>query len=165
MADTEKSDSDVIKYKNICTGLFRMSKTYGCAVVVSVQANRDTKSNVDDKGVPWPDMYSIEGSDHPGRIATQVFALRQLYEEHTLEIKLLKTRNAKNANPTFAYVWDPNTGNTEFVSDDASAAPPSAPAQPSKFSTPTVSAKIVHTDIDDNLIDASTDDDLDDVEF
>lgn len=165
MADTEKSDSDVIKYKNICTGLFRMSKTYGCAVVVSVQANRDTKSNVDDKGVPWPDMYSIEGSDHPGRIATQVFALRQLYEEHTLEIKLLKTRNAKNANPTFAYVWDPNTGNTEFVSDDASAAPPSAPAQPSKFSTPTVSAKIVHTDIDDNLIDGSTDDDLDDVEF
>ena len=165
MADTEKSDSDVIKYKNICNGLFRMSKTYGCAVVISVQANRDTKANVDDKGVPWPDMYSLEGSDHPGRIATQVFALRQLYEEHTLEIKLLKSRNAKNANPTFAYVWDPNTGNTEFVSDDASTAPPSAPAQPSKFSTPTVSAKIVHTDIDDNLLDDNADDDLDDVEF
>lgn len=168
MCDTERADSDVMRYKNICNGLFRLSKTYGCAVVVSVQANRETKGNTDEKGVPFPDLTNIEGSDHPGRIATQVFALRQLFEEHTLEIKLLKSRNAKNTNQTFAYVWDPNTGSTEYISDssdsDSPPPPPSAPSQLPKLSTPTVSAKIVHNEPDESLI-SDDDDDLDDVEF
>ena len=168
MSDTERADSDVLRYKNICNGLFRLSKTYGCAVVVAVQANRETKGNTDEKGIPFPDLTNIEGSDHPGRIATQVFALRQLFEEHTLEIKLLKSRNAKNTNQTFAYVWDPNTGSTEYISDssdsDSPPPPPSAPSQLPKLSTPTVSAKIVHNEPDESLI-SDDDDDLDDVEF
>lgn len=168
MSDIERADSDVLRYKNICNSLFRLSKTYGCAVVVAVQANRETKGNTDEKGIPFPDLTNIEGSDHPGRIATQVFALRQLFEEHTLEIKLLKSRNAKNTNQTFAYVWDPNTGSTEYISDssdsDSPPPPPSAPSQLPKLSTFTVSAKIIHNEPDESII-SDDDDDLDDVEF
>lgn len=73
MADTNRSDTDYVKYKNICLDLFKLSKQYSCSVAVAVQANRETKDSKDDKGDPFPNLYNIEGSDHPARIATQVF--------------------------------------------------------------------------------------------
>lgn len=57
-----------------------------------------------------PNLYSIEGSDHPARIATQVFSMRQIFETHTLDIRLEKSRMANNQHPMFSYNWDVNTG-------------------------------------------------------
>lgn len=115
MEDDEKSKSDYDKYQHICLGLFRLSKKYGCAVVVTVQANRETKESKDDKGVPFPSIYNIEGSDHPARIATQVFAIRQIFDKHVLDIRLEKTRMANNENPVLSYSWDVNTGNMQYL--------------------------------------------------
>ena len=115
MMDDEKSKSDYDKYQHICLGLFRLSKKYGCAVVVTMQANRETKESKDDKGVPFPNIYNIEGSDHPARIATQVFSLRQIFDKHVLDIRLEKTRMANNENPVLSYSWDVNTGNMQYL--------------------------------------------------
>ena len=115
MEDDEKSKSDYDKYQHICRALFKLSKKYGCAVVVSVQANRETKESKDEKGVPFPNIYNIEGSDHPARIATQVFALRQIFDKHVLDIRLEKTRMANNENPVLSYSWDVNTGNMQYL--------------------------------------------------
>lgn len=114
-----------LRYKRICEGLIKLSKTYRCAVVVAMQANRETKENKDEKGQPFPTIYNAEGSDHPARIATQVFSLRQIYENHTLELRMEKSRSAKNAGQVFGYIWDPNTGTTEAV-DENSVAPSAA---------------------------------------
>ena len=128
---------------------------------MAVQANRETKENKDEKGDPWPSIYNIESSDHPARIATQVFSLRQVFDKHILDIRLEKSRTAKNDKQSFSYVWDPNTGTTELVSDEESDAAPTGPS----MSAPIVTTKIVHRDhvipedIDDD------DDDYDDVEF
>lgn len=115
MADLSKSDTDYVKYKNICLDLFRLSKQYGCAVVVAVQANRETKDSKDDKGDPFPNLYNIEGSDHPARIATQVFSLRQIFDKHVLDIRLEKSRIANNQKPILSYAWDVNTGNMQYL--------------------------------------------------
>jgi hypothetical protein len=115
MEDDEKSKSDYDKYQHICRALFKLSKKYGCAVVVSVQANRETKESKDEKGVPFPNIYNIEGSDHPARIATQVFSLRQIFDKHVLDIRLEKTRMANNENPVLSYSWDVNTGNMQYL--------------------------------------------------
>lgn len=114
-----------MRYKRICENLMKLSKMYRCAVVVAMQANRETKENKDEKGQPFPTIYNAEGSDHPARIATQVFSLRQIYDNHTLELRMEKSRSAKNANEVFAYIWDPNTGTTEAV-DENSVAPSAA---------------------------------------
>lgn len=111
----KRGDSDYIKYKNICTDLFRLSKQYGCAVVVVMQANRESKNNKDDKGEVFPNIYNIEGSDHPARICTQAFAIRQIFDKHVLDIRLEKSRNANNQKPEFSYSWDINTGNIRFL--------------------------------------------------
>ena len=122
MEDIHRSDSDHIKYKNLCNDLFRLSKQAGCAVVVAMQANRETKECRDDKGEPFPNIYNIEGSDHPARIATQVFAVRQIFDKHVLDIRLEKSRNANNQKPVISYAWDINTGNMqELPSGDATA--------------------------------------------
>ena len=115
MTDTKKSDTDYVKYKNLCSDLFRLSKQFGCAVVVAMQANRETKESKDDKGDPFPTIYNIEGSDHPARIATQVFAVRQIFDKHVLDIRLEKSRNASNQKPILSYAWDVNTGNMQFL--------------------------------------------------
>ena len=115
ISDGSKNTIDTIRYKNICTDLFRLSKTYSCAVVIAMQANRETKDQKDDKGDPMPTIYNAEGSDHPGRIATQVFTMRQVFEKHTLDIRLEKTRTAANTKPMFSYNWDPNTGTATYV--------------------------------------------------
>lgn len=114
-----KGDPDHIRYKNLCEDLFRLSKRRGCAVVVMMQANRETSQNKDQKGDPFPNIYNIEGSDHPARIATQVFALRQVFDKHVLDIRMEKSRNANNQKPCFSYAWDINTGNKRYIPDAA----------------------------------------------
>ena len=125
MIDIRGAPVDHLKYKNICLDLFRMSKQFGCAVVVAVQANRETRDNKDDKGEPFPNLYNIEGSDHPARIATQVFALRQVFDKHVLDIRLEKSRNAANQKPVLSYAWDVNTGNMQYLpgGDDSAGQP------------------------------------------
>lgn len=108
-------DSDYVRYRNLCADLFKLSKQCGCAVVVLMQANRASKENKDDKGEVFPNIYNIEGSDHPARIATQVFAMRQIFDKHVLDIRLEKSRNANNQKPTFSYVWDIDTGNMNYI--------------------------------------------------
>lgn len=115
MTDDERSTTDHEKYKHIASGLFSLSKKYGCAVVLVMQANRETKETKDDKGEPFPTMYNAEGSDHPARIATQVFSLRQIFDKHVLDIRLEKSRMANNQNPVLSYSWDVNTGNMQYL--------------------------------------------------
>ena len=82
-----------------------------------MQANRESKDNKDDKGEVFPNIYNIEGSDHPARIATQVFAMRQIFDKHVLDIRLEKARMANNQKPEFSYSWDINTGNMQYLPD------------------------------------------------
>lgn len=119
MLDDLKSTRDQEKYKNIAMGLFQLSKKYGCAVVLVMQANREVK-NKDDKGESIPSLYNAEGSDQPARIATQAFGIRQIFDKHVLDIGLLKSRMADNRNPVFSYAWDINTGQTQFIPGDDS---------------------------------------------
>ena len=115
MSDSKRGDTDYIRYKNICLDLFKLSKKYGCAVVVAMQANRETKDTQEDKGDPFPNLYNIEGSDHPARIATQAFSLRQVFDKHVLDIRLEKSRVANNQKPVLSYAWDVNTGNMQYL--------------------------------------------------
>ena len=154
-----KGAKDYEKYKNLCADLFRLSKKFGCAVVVMMQANRESKDNKDDKGEVFPNIYNIEGSDHPARIATQVFAMRQIFDKHVLDIRLEKSRMANNQKPEFSYSWDINTGNMQYIPDSQGDAI-------SKAITPTVDTTgIIHTNAtnDEELI--LDDIDSDDVEF
>jgi hypothetical protein len=97
-----------------------------------MQANRETKESKDDKGDPFPNLYNIEGSDHPARIATQVFAVRQIFDKHVLDIRLEKSRNANNQKPILSYAWDINTGNMQYL-------PTGGDTGPGGSVTPTVS--------------------------
>lgn len=117
MQDDQKATATHDKYKNIATGLFSLSKKYGCAVVLVMQANREVK-NKDDKGESIPSLYNAEGSDHPCRVATQAFGIRQIFDKHVLDIALLKSRNADNSNPVLSYAWDINTGQTQYIPGD-----------------------------------------------
>ena len=148
------------KYHNICLELFRTSKKYQCAVVIAMQANRETINSKDEKGEVFPTIYNLEGSDSPARIATQVFMLRQVFDKHILDIRLEKTRNAKNEKPVFSYVWDPNTGTTELLVDGDSA--PKVASQPAS-KNPIVTTKIVSAEPVEDI--DEVDDDYDDIEF
>lgn len=160
MTDDERSSSDHEKYKHIAGGLFRLSKKYGCAVVLVMQANRETKESKDDKGEPFPTMYNAEGSDHPCRIATQVFALRQIFDKHVLDIKLEKTRMANNENPVLSYSWDVNTGNMQYLPGGANDNDPV-----NAVITPTSSPILTSTVQPDNSGISLDDDEDDGVEF
>lgn len=160
MTDDERSSSDHEKYKHIAGGLFRLSKKYGCAVVLVMQANRETKESKDDKGEPFPTMYNAEGSDHPCRIATQVFALRQIFDKHVLDIKLEKTRMANNENPVLSYSWDVNTGNMQYLPGGASDNDPV-----NAVITPTSGPILTSTVQPDNSGISLDDDEDDGVEF
>lgn len=148
MEDEKRSDRDHEKYKNICASLFQLSKEFGCAVVLTMQANRETKENKDEKGVPFPSIENAEGSDHPARIATQVFSMRQIFDKHVLDIRLEKSRNAANQKPILSYSWEVNTGRMEYLpggendSEGASVssviAPPTLPHLNSKQHSDTV---------------------------
>lgn len=159
MKDDEKSISDHDKYKHIATGLFSLSKKYGCAVILVMQANRETREEKDDKGEPLPTMYNAEGSDHPCRIATQVFALRQIFDKHVLDIRLEKSRMANNQKPILSYSWDVNNGNMQYLPGDPDEDPISAPS----VSAPTV--PILQNPIVPDNSAISLDNDFDDVEF
>ena len=124
MYDTEKHANDYEKYKNLCIGLFKLSKKYHCAVVITMQANRETREAKDDKGEPMPTLYNIEGSDHPARICTQAFSLRQIFDKQVLDIRLEKSRNANNQKITFSYAWDVNTGNCQYLPSEAELSVP-----------------------------------------
>lgn len=127
MKDDEKYSRDYDKYKHICTALFNLSKQYGCAVAVTMQANRATLDSKDENGEPFPSIYNAEGSDHPARIATQVFAIRQIFETRTLDIRMEKSRTAANTKPVLSYVWEVNTGHVQYVEDGEN--PVSQPTQ------------------------------------
>lgn len=160
MQDDQKATRDQEKFKNIAMGLFQLSKKYGCAVVLVMQANREVK-NKDDKGESMPTLYNAEGSDQPARIATQAFGVRQIFDKHVLDIGLLKSRMADNRNPVFSYAWDINTGQTQFIpggADDDTASAPSLPP----VSVPDVNFGSAQPDSSDLLL---LDDDPDDIEF
>lgn len=158
-----KTEKDTTRYKTICTQLFRISKTYSCAVVIAMQANRETKESKDEKGEPFPTIYNVEGSDHPARIATQVFSMRQLFEKHILDIRLEKSRTAANTRPVFSYSWDPNTGTTEYIRDMNSEDGGDPAPSSSGYVTPTISSTIIHTATENKEV--VDEDDDDDIEF
>lgn len=159
IAPVGKYANESLKYKDICNELFRLSKVYGCAVVAAIQANRETRESRDENGEPFPTIYNAADSDHPARIATQVFALRQLYEQHILELRLEKSRNAKNEKPLFRYAIDFNTGSLDPVDSDESSV---ISSDTSDFQTPIVTTI---TQTVETPVDAFDDDDYDDVEF
>lgn len=136
---SKHNDTDYVKYKNICEDLLRLSKECGCAVAVVVQANRATKESKDDKGQPFPTIYNIEGSDHPARIATQIFAMRQIFEKHILDIRLEKARNAQNQKPVFSYSWDINTGNVSRAPNEEDMPTVTTPVVNSGMEIPDIS--------------------------
>lgn len=159
MTDTRgtSKDRDDVRYKHICEDLFRLSKSCGCAVLVVVQANRATKDTKDEKGEPFPNAYNIEGSDHPARIATQIFAVRQIFEKHILDIRLEKARNAQNQKPVFSYSWDINTGVLHYIPNNEDTPTVSTPVINSGFVVPDISGVASNTvsdielDIDDDV--------------
>lgn len=161
MEDEKRSDRDHEKYKNICASLFQLSKEFGCAVVLTMQANRETKENKDEKGVPFPSIENAEGSDHPARIATQVFSMRQIFDKHVLDIRLEKSRNAANQKPILSYSWEVNTGRMEYLpggeNDSEGASVSSVIAPPS---LPHIKAKSHQDDVPFDM-----DDDDQEVEF
>jgi len=97
-----------------------------------------------------PNLYTVEGSDHPGRICTQAFSVRQIFDKHVLDIRLEKSRNANNQKPVLSYSWDVNTGNAQFI--------PSTEAVGTVPGTPTVSIPGIvskHVQDDDIITDDS----------
>jgi len=158
MVDTKKSTTDYERYKNMCTDLFRLSKQMGCAVVVAMQANRETRECKDDKGEPFPGIYQVEGSDHPARIATQVFAIRQIFDKHVLDIRLEKSRSANNQKPVLSYSWDVNTGNMQYLPGGSDDVTPTSIAPNVSISTVANNPSPAHASTDEFDLD-------DDVEF
>ena len=129
MRDDFNATRDQEKFKNIALGLFQLSKKLSCACVLVMQANREVK-NKDDKGESLPTLYNAEGSDQPGRIATQAFGIRQIFDKHVLDIGLLKSRNADNKTPVFSYAWDINSGQVQYIPGDGDNANTFTPAAP-----------------------------------
>ena len=126
MSDDKRASSEYERLTHISKDLFQISKKYGCAIVVAVQANRDTKDNKDEKGVPFPSIYNIAGSFSIVQIATQAFAMRQIFDKHVFEIKLEKTRMARNDKNILSYSWDVNTGNMQYMQGDQAEDPMTA---------------------------------------
>lgn len=152
MEDEQHASATHEQYKNICASLFKMSKDEGCVVVIAMQANRDTKKNKSDEdGVdPFPSLYELEGSDHPARIATQVFSIRNVYDQGRLDIRMEKSRNAANNRSVFSYRWDPNNGEMSLLDDTTSD---SISNSISPNVTPVVVTTKIHRDDDNDLID------------
>ena len=123
MSDDRKTSNDYERLAHIAKDLFQLSKKYGCAIVIAVQANRETKDAKDEKGIPFPSIYNIAGSFEIVRVATQAFALRQIFDKHVFEIKVEKARMAKNDKNILSYSWDINTGNMQYMQGDQSEDP------------------------------------------
>ena len=88
MSDDRKATSEYERLTHIAKDLFAISKKHGCAIIIAVQANRDTKDSKDEKGVPFPNIYNVAGAFSIVQIATQVYALRQIFDKHVFELKL-----------------------------------------------------------------------------
>ena len=73
--------------------------------------------------MPFPTIYNIAGSDAIGQIATQVYAIRQIFDKHVFEIRLEKSRMAVNENNTLSYSWDVNNGNMQYLPGGADEDP------------------------------------------
>jgi len=123
MSDDKRASSEYERLTHISKDLFNISKKYGCAIIIAVQANRDTKDSKDEKGVPFPSIYNVAGAFSIVQIATQAFALRQIFDKHVFELKLEKTRMAKNDKNILSYSWDVNTGNMQYMQGDQSEDP------------------------------------------
>ena len=137
MSDDKRATSDYERLTHIAKDLFKISKKYGCAIIIAVQANRETKDSKDEKGVPFPNIYNVSGAFSIVQIATQVYALRQIFEKHVFELKMEKTRMAKNEKNILSYSCDLNTGNMQYLEGDASEDPmTSMPSTPNIISDP-----------------------------
>ena len=162
MMDDQKASRIQDKYMNIATGLFSLSKKYGCAVVLVMQSNREVR-NKDDKGESIPDLFNTENSDAPGRVATSAIGLRQIFDKHVLDMKLLKARMAMNNQQVYSYAWDVNSGNMQFIAGEEGST--SADITPSV----TMSAQDIMGGVSNTIVPENPSDDLglgdDDVEF
>ena len=123
MSDDKRASSDYERLTHIAKDLFTISKRYGCAIIIAVQANRDTKDSKDEKGVPFPNIYNVAGAFSIVQIATQVFALRQIFDKHVFELRMEKSRMAKNEKDILSYTCDLNTGSMQYLQGDQSEDP------------------------------------------
>ena len=157
MSDDHKASSDYERLTHIAKDLFNISKKYGCAIVVAVQANRETKDAKDEKGVPFPSIYNVAGSFSIVQIATQAYAMRQIFDKHVFELKLEKTRMAKNDKNILSYSWDVNTGNMQYMQGDQAEDPMIATPDPvnilptSNGPVPDIIADLNLDDLDDEI--------------
>lgn len=154
MSDDRRATSEYERLTHIAKDLFAISKKYGCAIIIAVQANRDTKDSKDEKGVPFPNIYNVAGAFSIVQIATQVYALRQLFDKHVFELKLEKTRMAKNEKNILSYSCDLNTGTMQYLEGDQSEDPmASMPATPNIIADPKEpdNTGLDLTDLEDNL--------------
>ena len=117
LLDDKRATRDQEKFKNIALGLFQLSKKYGCAVILVMQANREVKSK-DGEKESIPDLFNTEGSDQPGRIATQAFGIRYTPDENKLELKMIKSRNASKQHSIYVYNWAINEGKITYIEDE-----------------------------------------------
>lgn len=137
MSDDRKASSEYERLTHIAKDLFAISKKHGCAIIIAVQANRDTKDSKDEKGVPFPNIYNVAGAFSIVQIATQVYALRQIFDKHVFELKMEKTRMAKNEKNILSWSCDLNTGNMQYLQGDQSEDPMlNMPETPSILSNP-----------------------------
>ena len=137
MVDDKKASSEYERLMHIAHDLFQISKKYGCVIIIAVQANRETKDAKDEKGVPFPSIYNVAGSFAIVQIATQAFAMRQIFDKHVFEFKMEKARMAKNEKNILSYSWDANTGNMQYLEGDQSEDPMAAmPATPNIITNP-----------------------------
>lgn len=157
MSDDRRASSDYERLTHIAKDLFQLSKKYGCAIVAMVQANRDTKDAKDEKGVPFPSIYNVAGAFSIIQISTQAFAMRQIFDKHVFELKLEKTRMAKNEKNILSYSWDVNTGNMQYMQGDASEDPTiSAPDTSNILPVSTGPVPDIIADLDLGDIDSDT---------
>lgn len=137
MSDDRRATSEYERLTHIAKDLFAISKKYGCAILIAVQANRETKDSKDEKGVPFPNIFNVAGAFSIVQIATQVYALRQIFEKHVFELKMEKTRMAKNEKNILSWSTDLNTGNMQYLEGDASEDPmTNIPAAPNIITNP-----------------------------
>lgn len=156
MSDDRRATSEYERLTHIAKDLFSISKRYGCAILIAVQANRETKDSKDEKGVPFPNIFNVAGAFSIVQIATQVYALRQLFDKHVFELKMEKTRMAKNEKNILSYSCDLNTGNMQYLQGDQSEDPmanASATTMPNIITNPKEpdNTGLDLTDLEDNM--------------
>ena len=154
MSDDRRATSEYERLTHIAKDLFAVSKRYGCAILVAVQANRETKDSKDEKGVPFPNIFNVAGAFSIVQIATQVYALRQIFEKHVFELKMEKTRMAKNEKNILSWSCDLNSGTMQYLEGDQSEDPmTSMPSTPNIINDPKGpdNTGLDLTDLEDNL--------------